>query len=57
MFVHCAIYDGVIRYRIRTCIIKSRFSIIMGFKNSNENEFHGFGILVIWLWKSFGKVL
>ena len=29
----------------------------MGFQNANENEFHGFGNLVIWVWKSFGKVL
>jgi len=29
----------------------------MGFQNENENEFHGFGNLDIWLWKSFGKVL
>jgi len=26
----------------------------MGLQNANENNFHGFGNLVIWLWKSFG---
>ena len=27
----------------------------MEFQNLNENEFHGFGNLIIWLWKSFGN--
>ena len=36
---------------------KWRISIFMGFQNANENEFHGFENIVIWLWKSFGKVL
>ena len=29
----------------------------MGFQNANENEAHGFENLVIWRWKSFGKVM
>ena len=29
----------------------------MGFLNANENEFHGFGNLVILIWNSFRKVL
>ena len=29
----------------------------MGFQNANGNEFHGFGNLVIWIWKSSEKVL
>ena len=37
--------------------LKMGFSIPMGFQNANENEFHGFGNLVIWLWKSFGKAM
>ena len=29
----------------------------MGLQNANENEFHDFGSLVIWLCKTFGKVM
>ena len=29
----------------------------MGLQNVNENEFHGFGNLAIWLWNSFGSFL
>ena len=29
----------------------------MGLQNTNENEFHGFGNLAIWLWKGFGNTL
>jgi len=29
----------------------------MGFQNAKENEFHGFGKLVIWLWKTFRNFL
>ena len=36
---------------------KWRLSIVMGFQNANENKFYDFGNLVIWLWKSFGKVV
>ena len=28
----------------------------MGFQNANENEFDGFGDLVIWIWQSFRKI-
>ena len=28
----------------------------MGFQNANENVFYGFGILIVWLWKSFGNI-
>ena len=28
----------------------------MGLHNVNENEFHGFGSLVIWLWKCTGNI-
>jgi len=28
----------------------------MGFQNVNENIFHGFENLVIWLWKSLGNM-
>ena len=33
---------------------KYRFSIIMRFQN--ENEFHGFGNLVAWLWTSLERL-
>ena len=33
------------------------FSIFMGFQSSNANVFHGFGNLVILLWKSFVNML
>ena len=33
------------------------FSIFLGLQNANKNEFHGFGKLAIWLWKSFGDFL
>ena len=29
----------------------------MGLQNTNENMLRGFGNLVIWLWKSCGKVV
>ena len=29
----------------------------MGLHNTNKNEFHGFGNLILWLWKSVEKVL
>ena len=29
----------------------------MGLQNVNENVFHGFGNLVIWLWKSLGGIV
>ena len=29
----------------------------MGFQNSDESAFRGFGNLVIWLWKSCGNML
>ena len=29
----------------------------MGLQNTNENVYHGFGNLVIWLWKSFGIIV
>jgi len=29
----------------------------MAFQNAKKNVFHGFGKLVIWLWKSFGNIL
>jgi len=35
---------------------KIAFFIIIEFQNANENEIHGFGNLVVWLWKSFGSV-
>ena len=31
------------------------FTIVMGFQNANENEFNGFGNLVMWLWKSYAN--
>ena len=37
---------------------KQRFSIFTGFQNAYENEFfHGFGNVAIWLWKGFGNLL
>ena len=37
-----------------------RFSIVTGSQNANEDEFHGFGNFVIWLfekcWKSNGNI-
>ena len=35
--------------------VENSVSMIIGFQNANENDFHGFGNLVIWLWKSFGN--
>ena len=35
---------------------KWRFSIAMGFQNANENEFHGFGKSVSWLWKRYENI-
>ena len=32
---------------------QQRFSIAMGFQNADENEFNGFGTLVVWLWRCF----
>jgi len=30
---------------------------ILHFSNAHEHVFHGFGNLVIWLWKTVGEVL
>ena len=32
------------------------FSIVVGFQNASENELHGSGKLVIWLWESHGNI-
>ena len=47
------IFQKIIKYAIENNI----FSILMGFLNANENVFHGFGTLAIWLWISFGNIL
>ena len=58
MFVHLLfIIQNTIHQRIIKCIIENSVSLLLWVSNANENEFHGFGNLVIWLWKSFGKVL
>ena len=43
--------------KIIKCSIQNNFSIFMAFQNAKKNVFHGFGKLVIWLWKSFGNIL
>ena len=57
MFTHFTIYstkhNSPKHYTIshpKWCV-----SISMEFRNPNENEFHGFGNLVTWLWKCFGN--
>ena len=58
MFVHLLfIIQNTIHQRIIKCIIENSVSLLLWVSNANENEFHCFGNLVIWLWKSFGKVL
>ena len=58
MFVHFTIYNSKHNppknYKIYYG--KLRFYIIMGFQNVDENEFHGSGNLVLWLWKSFRNI-
>ena len=59
MFVHFTIYDTehnppkIHKYSIKNSV----FPIFIRFQNTYENLFHGFGNLVIWLWKSFGNML
>ena len=59
MFVHLADYNAKYNppenYRIHRR--KQHFSILIGFQNANEIDFHVFGNLVVWLWKKFGRVL
>ena len=58
MFVYFTIYKHNPPRRSWNITLKiAFFSIFMGFQNANENVFHGFGNLVIWLWKSIGNVL
>ena len=56
MPVHCAIYNinhnlpKIIKYSIEN---NAFLFIFIELQNGNENVFHGFGNLVIWLWNSF----
>ena len=46
--------QNVIHQKFKTSIIEnSFFSMFIGFQN--ENEFHGFGNLIFWLWNSLWK--
>ena len=59
MLVHFTIYNTK-HNQLKNYTIyrqKKRFYIFMGFQNANENEFHGFGSLAIWLRKSFGNLV
>ena len=57
LFILLFIIQDTILQKIVQYIVEIVLFIIMRFQISSENEFHGFGNLVIWLWKSFGKVL
>ena len=55
--VHVFVLPFVIQNIIHQKNCKIYFFIILEFSNGNENEFHGFGNLVIWLWKIFESIL
>ena len=66
MFVHFTICNTM--HNPTKCLTYHRkwcFSMIVGFQNENENEteneneneLHGYGKLVVWHLKSFGRVL
>ena len=55
LFTLLYIIQNTIHQNSIKCIIEnSVFCIVMGCQNANEEEFHGFGSLVIWLWKTAG---
>ena len=59
MFVYFTSYNGK-RHNLPKIIsiaLKNVFSLFMVFENTNDTICHGFGNLVIWLWKSFRNIL
>ena len=57
------LYLFILLFTIRTqstkklYIMENRFFVILGIQNPNENEFHVFGNLAIWLWTALNKFL
>ena len=57
MLVHSIIYNSIHNLPKVTNYCIENIVFLMRYQNANENVFHGFRTLVIWLWISFGNML
>ena len=58
MFAQFTIYDikQSTKNVLESSIDNHVFYFYEALQNANKNVFHGFGILVVWLWKGFGII-
>ena len=56
LFISLSIIQNRSHQKIIKCIVKIAFFMALGCQNPNENRFHGFGNLVIWLSKRYGNI-